>query len=147
MKFQNISHIEESCKVFICLDRVVFENLETGQGHPTTIFGKYLFGRRFAIYNLFSEQQKTCNLFSNIVAKRVEYSDVAHFTTHVRTCLAKNKVARLSFVDGKTRNIAIQLDLQQSCKRVYTFFVTRFTTPQESLHKWNKIFKIVIFRR
>ena len=59
--------------------------------------------------------------------------------------LQKIKVARPSFVDGKTRNIAIQLDLQQSCKRVCTFFVTRFTAPQESLHKWDKIFKIVIF--
>ena len=74
-------------------------------------------------------------------------TDVAHFTTHVRTCLAKNKVARLSFVDSKTRNIAIQLDLPQSYKRVCTFFVTRFTASQESSHNWDKIFKIVLFRK
>ena len=39
-------------------------------------------------------------------------ADVARFTTRIRTCLATNKVARLFFVGGKTRNSHIQLVLQ-----------------------------------
>ena len=42
-------------------------------------------------------------------------TDVARFTTRIRTCLATNKVARLFFVDGKTRNSHIRLVLQQWC--------------------------------
>ena len=42
-------------------------------------------------------------------------TDVARFTTRIRTCLATNKVARLFFVGGKTRNSHIQLVLQQCC--------------------------------
>ena len=40
-------------------------------------------------------------------------SDVARFTTIVRTCLTTKSVARFFLVGGKTRNIAIQLVLQQ----------------------------------
>ena len=42
-------------------------------------------------------------------------TDVVCFTTRIRTCLATNKVARLFFVGGKTRNSHIQLVLQQCC--------------------------------
>ena len=42
-------------------------------------------------------------------------TDVARFTTRIRTCLATNKVARLFFVGGKTSNSHIQLVLQQCC--------------------------------
>ena len=72
---------------------------------------------------------KTCNLFCNIAAKRVN-SDVAPVTTHVPTCLSTNKVARFFFVGGKTRNVAIQLVLQQSRQTGCTFFVSCFTVSQ-----------------
>ena len=54
---------------------------------------------------------------------------VARFTTHVLTCLATNKVARFFFMGGKTRNIIIQLVLQQSRKTSCTFYVAHFTVP------------------
>ena len=38
-------------------------------------------------------------------------SDVVYFTNHVRPCVARNKVARFVFADGKTSNITIQLVL------------------------------------
>ena len=57
------------------------------------------------------------------------YTDVARFITHVRTCLATNKVVRFVFVGGKTRNIDIQLVLQQCCKKSCTFFVAFFVVP------------------
>ena len=51
--------------------------------------------------------------------------DFARFTTHVGICLATNKVAKLFFEDGKTRNIAIQLVLQRSRKlnKLHVFFL------------------------
>ena len=54
-------------------------------------------------------------------------TDVARFTNHVRTCLATNQVARFVFVGGKTRSIAIQLVLQQCCKKGCAFFCCLFT--------------------
>ena len=42
-------------------------------------------------------------------------TDVVSFNTRIRTCLATNKVARLFFVGGKTRNSHIRLVLQQCC--------------------------------
>ena len=43
-------------------------------------------------------------------------SDVARFTTHVRPCLARNKVVRFVFVGGKTSNISNQLMLQHKLR-------------------------------
>ena len=58
-------------------------------------------------------------------------TDVARFTSHVRTCLATNKVARFVFLGRKTRSasIAIQLVLQQCSKKSCTFLVAFFTVP------------------
>ena len=56
-------------------------------------------------------------------------SDVARFTTHVRPCLARNKVVRFVQVGGKTSNITIQLILQPYCKTNCALFVARFTVP------------------
>ena len=45
----------------------------------------------------------------------------ASLSYSVRTRLATNKVVRFVFVGGKTRNVAIQLVLQQCCKKVARF--------------------------
>ena len=34
-----------------CIEALSYASTAYVQGHPTTIFGKYLFGRRFEIYN------------------------------------------------------------------------------------------------
>ena len=54
-------------------------------------------------------------------------SDVARFTTHEnKPCiLISCKIG--SNMGGKTRNIAIQLGLQQCCETSCTYFVARFT--------------------
>ena len=59
-------------------------------------------------------QQKTYNLFCNIAAKGDE-----------RRCCAFYRFD----VGGKTRNIAVQLVLQQCCKTSCAFFVARFSVP------------------
>ena len=46
-------------------------------------------------------------------------SDIEHFTTHVQTCIAKTRSQ--GFVGGNTRDIAIQLVLQQCCKKLHVF--------------------------
>ena len=52
-------------------------------------------------------------------------SDVARFTTHVRPCLERNKVARFVCVGGKSSNITIQLSLQPCCKTNCVLFLAR----------------------
>ena len=53
-------------------------------------------------------------------------SDVARFTTHVRPCLARNKVVRFVQVGGKTSNITVQFILQPCFKTNCALFVARF---------------------
>jgi len=52
-------------------------------------------------------------------------SDDARFTTLVQTRLFEDRFD----VGAKTRNIAIQLILQQCCVTSCTFFVARLTVP------------------
>ena len=59
-----------------------------------------------------NKKRATC--FATLLQNEMN-TDVARFTTRIRTCLATNKVARLFFVDGKTRNSHIRLVLQQCC--------------------------------
>ena len=54
-------------------------------------------------------------------------SDVARFTTHENKPCILISCKRGSNMGGKTRNIAIQLGLQQCCKTSCTYFVARFT--------------------
>ena len=54
-------------------------------------------------------------------------SDVARFTTHENKPCILISCKTGSNMGGKTRNIAIQLGLQECCKTSYTFFVARFT--------------------
>ena len=57
-------------------------------------------------------------------------SDVARFTTHIKPVLQQLRLFKKGVnVGGKTRNIAIQLALQQCCKTSCTFFVARFSVP------------------
>ena len=53
--------------------------------------------------------------------------DVARFTTHIKPVLQQIRLLTGLNVGGKTRNIALQLVLQQSCKRKLHIFVARFT--------------------
>ena len=64
-----------------------------------------------------NKKRATC--FATLLENELN-SDVARFITIVRTCLATRK-------GGKTRNIAIQLVLQECCRTSCTFFVARFT--------------------
>ena len=70
---------------------------------------------RFEIALALNWQQKTSSFFATLLQNE-SYSAVARFTTHVRTCLATNQVARFVLMGGKTRNIAIQFVWQQCCK-------------------------------
>ena len=72
--------------------------------------------------------KKRATRFATLLQNELN-TDVARLTTHVRTCLATNKVARFVFVAGKTRSIAIQLVLQQCCKNSCPFFVAFFVVP------------------
>ena len=64
-----------------------------------------------------NEKRATC--FATLLQNELN-SDVARFTTHVRTC----KVASFFFfVSDKPRNIANQPDLQQRCEKVAFFLL------------------------
>ena len=56
-------------------------------------------------------------------------SDVTRFTTHIKPVLQQIRLLTGLNVSGKTRNIAIQLVLQQCCKTSCTFFAARFSVP------------------
>jgi len=56
-------------------------------------------------------------------------SDVARFTTHVKPVLQQIRLLTGLNMGGKARNIAIQLVLQQCCKKSCTFFVARISVP------------------
>ena len=56
-------------------------------------------------------------------------SDIARFTTHIKPVLQQIRLLTGLNMGGKTRNIAIQLVLQQCCKKSCTFFVVRFSVP------------------
>ena len=53
-------------------------------------------------------------------------SDVARFTTHIKTVLQQIRLTGLN-VGGKTRNIAFELVLQQCCKT--SSFLAAKTSP------------------
>ena len=87
---------------------------------------------KFTTYFISSRYGKTgykkrATSFAILLQKEVN-SDVARFTTHVRTFLGRF----VSWV--KIRNIAIQLVLRQCCKTACTFVVARFTVPLRLLH-------------
>ena len=56
-------------------------------------------------------------------------SDVARFTTHIKPVLQQIRLLKGLNVGGNTRNVAIQLALQQYCKTSCTFFVARSSVP------------------
>ena len=51
-------------------------------------------------------QQKCATCFATLLQNELN-SDVAHFTTHVQTCLQPDLLQDRCNVDGKRRNIAI----------------------------------------
>ena len=65
-----------------------------------------------------NRQQKKCNLSCNIAVNELN-SHVARFATHINPVLQQIRLLTGLNVGGKSRNIAIQLVLQQCCK----FFV------------------------
>ena len=56
-------------------------------------------------------------------------SDIESFTTDFQTYLLQG----FFFAGVETRNIAIQLVLQQCCKKSCTFYLARFTVPIDLL--------------
>ena len=67
-----------------------------------------------------NKKRATC--FATLLQNEMN-TNVALFNTRIRTCLATNKVARLFFVGGKTRNSHIRLVLQQCCTFLLLFSV------------------------
>ena len=74
-------------------------------------------------------------------------SDVARFTTHEnKPCnLISSKTG--SNMCGKTRNIAIQLGLQQCCKPSCRYFVARFTAALVLFCVVSLVFKLLFSSR
>ena len=73
-------------------------------------------------------QQKRATCFATLLYNELN-SDVTRFTTHIKPVLQQIRLLTGLNVGGKTRNIAIQLVLQQCCKTSCTFFVARFSVP------------------
>ena len=73
-------------------------------------------------------QQKRATCFSTLLQDELN-NDVACYTTHIKPVLQQMKLLTGLNMGGKTRNIAIQLVLQQCCKTSCTFFVARFSEP------------------
>ena len=69
---------------------------------------------------------KTCNLFCNIEAKRVQKRCCA---TDVQICQQPDLVLDRFDVGDRTHNIVLQLVLQQCCQTSCMFFVARFSVP------------------
>ena len=60
-------------------------------------------------------------------------SGVARFTTHIKPVLQQIWLITGLNMGCKTRNIAIELVLQQCCKTSCKFFVARFSVPLEEI--------------
>ena len=74
------------------------------------------------------DNKKRATCFATLPQTKLN-GDVVYFTNHVRRCVARNKVARFVFMDGKTSNITIQLILWPCCKTNCMLLVARFTVP------------------
>ena len=74
-------------------------------------------------------------------------SDVARFTTHENKPCILISCKRGSNMGGKTRNIAIQLGLQQCCKTSCTFLVARFTEALVLFCIVSLVFKLLFSSR
>ena len=64
--------------------------------------------------------KKQVNFLATLLQNELN-SDVAPFTTHIKPVLQQIRLLTGLNVGGKTRNIAIQLVLQQCCKTSCTF--------------------------
>ena len=80
------------------------------------------------VYRRLLRRQKRSTCFATLQQNEVN-SDVARFTTHVRTCLATNKVARFLLLGGKRRNIAIQFVWSKVAKQVARFCRPFYAVP------------------
>ena len=74
-------------------------------------------------------------------------SDVARFTTHENKPYNLISCKTGSNMGGKTRNIAIQLGLQQCCKTSCTFFVACFTAALVLFCIVSLVFKLLFSSR
>ena len=68
--------------------------------------------------------KKCATCFATSLQNKLK-SDVLRFTTHIKPVWQQIRLLTGLNEGGKTRNIAIQLVLQQCC----TFFVARFSLP------------------
>ena len=93
---------------------------------------------------------KTANkkrkIFATWLQKELN-SDVARFTTHENKPYNLISCKTGSNMGGKTRNIAIQLGLQQCCKTSCTFFVARFTAALVLFCVVSLVFKLLFSSR
>ena len=76
-------------------------------------------------------QQKTSTCFATLLQNDLN-NDVARYTTQIKPVLLQIRLLTGLNMGGKTRNIAIQLVLQQCCKTSCTFFVARLSTHTKS---------------
>ena len=82
---------------------------------------------KFDCSNLKATVKRTTENVQLVLLQNELNSVVARFTTLVRTVLQQKRIENCCcfffFVGGKTRNIAIQLVLQQCCKTNCTFLL------------------------
>ena len=73
-------------------------------------------------------QKKRATCLATLLQNKVN-SDVPRSTTHIKPVLQQIRLLTGLNMWGKTRNITIQLVLQQCCKTSCTFFVARCYVP------------------
>ena len=113
--------------------------ISTNFNAPSSSFG---FGLRYGKTG--NKKRATC--FAKLLQNEFN-SDVARYNTHIKPVLQQIRLLTGLHMDGKTRNIAIQLILQQCCKTKCTFFVCpcfgTFTTQGNSIKQY---LRVVSFR-
>ena len=75
--------------------------------------------------------KKSATCFATLLHSELN-SDVARFTTNIKPLLQQIRLLTGLNVGGKTRNVAIQLVLQQCCKTNCRFFNTPFPSSKKS---------------
>ena len=117
--------ISDDCSTITCEINFVEKPITFKLKVSTVIFYKYPHNMLKVRKN---GQQKRATCFATLLYNELN-SDVTRFTTHIKPVLQQIRLLTGLNVGGKTRNIAIQLVLQQCCKTSCTFFVARFSVP------------------
>ena len=108
----------------LCKTRLIFPRING----PNVVKIRNSFATMLGYVKTGNKKRATC--LARLLRNELN-SDVERFTTHIKPVLEQIRLLTGLNMGGKTRNIAIQLVLQQSCKTSCTFFVARFPVPLE----------------